>query len=905
VHKENHKNPKNLQNKSYVVAQKEDQTNQTNVSKEDAGNNEINDKQENTEISDKLYKEKLHIWFTNADVLTKEKVLELVEEIKSGIAPDVIAICELKPKNYTRKLSELDYKIDDYHFEQEHMEDRDSSRGIALYIHKSLKYRMLKKTDQMDVPPNEMISIAIPLNNSEELNLTNIYRSPYSTTSEDDCIDDFFKAKGKIKGRQHDIVVGDFNRKEINWETLCCISKHDNFVEAIRDSYLSQKVNTPTRGRGSDEPSLIDLVFCSNSDAIEEVKVFAPLGKSDHSLLKFVYQCQPVRLPGKVVRDYNKADFTKMQEKLSRNWDLFFENCCGDVNLMWEKFIAYYDQVESECIPRKVVEIGKRRFKYNFDRSVLSKRKKKYRLWKRYMQSKDGQIYKEYCRIRNQVRRLTRKAAKQQEKEIASKAKSNSKAFWRFINSRNKLRSSVPDLVIDEKHPEHTATKDVDKANVLGRYFSKVFVREPEWLWVLDEHEKSSAAEEIDINFTKEEVREKLKNLDQNKSPGPDNLEPRALKELNISLAQPLYSIYKASLTTGKLPKSWKAASITPIYKNKGDKHLAENYRPISLTSVACKILESIIRDKILYYMKANAIISTKQYGFLGGRSTTLQLLNIMDKWTEIIDKGGAIDVIFCDFKKAFDTVPHRRLLVVLEHYGIKGPLLSWIKDFLTNRKQQVCVDGSMSEVFDVLSGVPQGSVLGPLLFIIFINLMIEKAEDANMYLYADDLKLFREIANDEDCDKLQNDVDRLYDWTRYSLLGFHPDKCETMRLGSKTKNLPNSFYTINDTRLKIVNSVKDLGITFSNVPSYEEHIRNKVNKANALVGMIRRNFEYMDKIMFKQLFVAIVRPHLEYGGAIWNPDIKNLTELIENVQRRATRLNPGMKGLSYKDRLK
>ena len=371
-------------------------------------------------------------------------------------------------------------------------------------------------------------------------------------------------------------------------------------------------------------------------------------------------------------------------------------------------------------------------------------------------------------------------------------------------------------------------------------------------------------------------------------------------------LAEPLNIIYNISLKICKVPNAWKLATVTAIFKNKGNKHDPSNYRPISLTSIACRVLESIIRDSVMDYLKANSILSDKQFGFLGGRSTILQLLTAMDNWTEALDRGGAIDVIYCDFQKAFDTVAHNRLMKLLCHYGIKDPILSWIEDYLKDRKQQVSVNGSKSNLFDVPSGVPQGSVLGPLLFIIYINSMVKKAADANIYLYADDLKLYQEIKTDEDVEKLQNDLDKLYDWTQYSLLKFHPTKCVVMRLmSSKCKVLrPRGIYDMDERKLNEVSEEKDLGITFNGELTFEKHINEKVNKANALVGMLRRSFVHLDKDIFKLLFISIVRPHLEYGAPVWNPHTQKLINQIENVQRRASKLIPGMFNLSYRERL-
>ena len=367
------------------------------------------------------------------------------------------------------------------------------------------------------------------------------------------------------------------------------------------------------------------------------------------------------------------------------------------------------------------------------------------------------------------------------------------------MNTKTKLRSSIPNLYTTKTSDADyiMTTDDHQKANISGEYFSSVFVQEPDWSWIPNEEEKPNVKKELRLDITKEIIKEKLQELNVNKSPGPDNLHPRVFKEIASVLVNPLFMIFNLTIKHSKIPSAWKLASITAIYKNKGSKHSAENYRPISLTSIACKIMESFIRDSMLNYLKANDILSNEQFGFLRGRSTVLQLLKVVDKLTEIMDKGCVIDVIYCDYQKAFDTVPHKRLLEILIRYGITDPVLCWVQDFLSNRRQQILVNGCKSEIFEVTPGVPQGSVLGPLLFIIYINSMIDKTGSLDLFLYADDLKIYNEINTDEDVEALQQDLDRLYDWTQYSLLKFHPGKCVAMRLKSKSKNNePNVFIT-------------------------------------------------------------------------------------------------------------
>ena len=344
----------------------------------------------------------------------------------------------------------------------------------------------------------------------------------------------------------------------------------------------------------------------------------------------------------------------------------------------------------------------------------------------------------------------------------------------------------------------------------------------------------------------------------------------------------------------------WKHAKVTAIFK-KGEKRKPNNYRPVSLTSIPCKIMESLVRDQIMMHMKRNNLFSNKQFGFLDGRSTVLQLLVVLDKWTKIIDEGGSIDCVYCDFKKAFDKVPHERLLRKIEGYGIRGEILGWIRAFLSDRTQQVIVNGEASQCKDVTSGIPQGSVLGPLLFVIFINDFPSQVK-SDIFLFADDTKIFRTINSIDDKDTLQNDITTMVQWADKWQLEFHPDKCVSMSINYKGEQP--RIYKMKETILKQVHQEKDIGVIVDDQLKFESHIYEKINKANSMMGLIRRSFIHMDEDIFKKLFKALVRPHLEYANSIWHPTkIKDITA-IENVQRRATKYLPAMKNLSYEERL-
>ena len=328
---------------------------------------------------------------------------------------------------------------------------------------------------------------------------------------------------------------------------------------------------------------------------------------------------------------------------------------------------------------------------------------------------------------------------------------------------------------------------------------------------------------------------------------------------------------------------------------------MASNYRPVSLTSIVCKCLEKIVRERIISFMKNEKLFSNRQYGFISGRSTQLQLLEVLDKWTEALDEGHSIDCIYMDYAKAFDTVPHRRLLYKLSKYGINPKAVSWIENFLGNRTQQVLVQGEESSWKPVTSGIPQGSVLGPLLFVIFIN-DLPDCVTSEAYLFADDTKIFQVIANEEDKGELQKVLNWLDTWSKDWLLKFHPQKCKFMTIGKDEKN---TNYTLKDQKLQKVMEEKDIGVTIDGKLEFESNISEKINKANKMFGLLRRSFNCLDIKTFTCLYKMMVRTHLDYASSVWSPyKIKHI-EMIENVQRRCTRQLPYLKDLSYPERLK
>ena len=351
------------------------------------------------------------------------------------------------------------------------------------------------------------------------------------------------------------------------------------------------------------------------------------------------------------------------------------------------------------------------------------------------------------------------------------------KVHYQYIASKSKPREPVYHLT---KENVSLTESDLDKANVLNKFFSSVFVDEGDS--PIPPFDSVFNGSINDVTITKEDMLNRLKSLKIGKSPGPDGIHPKILYESAGQLAYPFKLLFDATMKSGRIPSKWKIAEVRPIFK-KGSKSKAGNYRPVSLTSVVCKIFESFIRDALCSHLSSNDLLSPRQFGFCKGRSCVTQLLSTLDDWFYYLDQSIPVDAIYLDFRKAFDTVPHKRLLSKLQGYVIHDNLLKWIEDFLSCRTQYVSINDKCSETVPVSSGVPQGSVLGPSLFIYFINDLPNVCETL-LNIFADDTKAYTHVSSPEDCRRLQRTLDKLTEWSDKNMIGFNTDKCKVLHLG-------------------------------------------------------------------------------------------------------------------------
>ena len=461
--------------------------------------------------------------------------------------------------------------------------------------------------------------------------------------------------------------------------------------------------------------------------------------------------------------------------------------------------------------------------------------------------------------------------------------KGNTKPLYRFVKSlRNDNIGLAP--LKDGPALETSAQK---KSEILLQEFSSVFTREDlesiPWLGPA-----KSKMEDIDV--TSEGVKKLLLDLKVHKASGPDRIPNRVLKELATEITPVLTTLFNQSLSTGTIPHDWGSALVTPVFK-KGNVHKASNYRPVSLTCVVCKLLEHIVCSNIMKFLDSENLLTPLQHGFRKNHSCESQLLITMDDFFSAYDSSIQTDVGVLDFSRAFDTVPHERLIGKLAHYGIQGQANNWIRAFLTDRRMQVVVDGETSASAPVLSGVPQGTVLGPLLFLIYINDMPNTVSQGTFIrLFADDCLAYRRIQTAEDQDILQKDLKALNDWTLKWGMRFNPAKCQIMHLARSRKPLAKS-YELCDQALETVDSAKYLGVVVSNDLLWHKQVCAVAKKANSALHLIARNLHDCPKSTRALAYTTIVRPKMEYCASVWDPHLKADIDTLEQVNRRAARV--------------
>ena len=498
----------------------------------------------------------------------------------------------------------------------------------------------------------------------------------------------------------------------------------------------------------------------------------------------------------------------------------------------------------------------------------------------------------EYEKLRKQNKKIIKKRKAQylSDKLFVPLQEGETKPFFRYLrDSRSNDGGIIPEL----RGGDMVAKTPIEKANALNQQFQSVFTLDKNDYLPATASPRFKATNPIEI--TEIGVLKLLNGVKVGKAGGLDNIKGITLKTFSHFLARPLTNIFQYSINTAKLPSVWKHAKVVPIYK-KGSRHDPANYRPVSLTSVCCKLLEHIIHSHISAHLDKYDILTDVQHGFRAKRSCETQLICTIDDLAKNFDRNLITDIIILDFSKAFDCVNHRKLVYKIRNYGIHDQVLNWITSFLENRTQVVEVENELSNIVSVTSGVPQGSVLGPLLFLLFINDLPDKV-NSQCRLFADDALVY---ATRDQANTLQQDMHSLEAWANLWQMSFNPKKCYHLSVGKShlMSNKETSFFLCAQ-KLESVLSNPYLGVELQSDLKWNKHICKIESKGKRLIGMLRRVLRDADARTRKAAYTSLVRPGLEYGCVVWDPHLKKDILSLEQTQNLALRFIFKKKGIT------
>ncbi len=751
--------------------------------------------------------------------------------------------------------------------------------GVLIAVNETLKPKEVDLTAYKE----EVIAVQI-----QSRIIICCYYRPHVSLQNTDTIDGFLEYLETCFPRYNILFVGDMNFPDIIWDkgkgkiktTSNFKYIHQDFLNVLHRHNMEQIITAPTHILGN----TLDLVCTNNPAYIHSTEVISP-GLSDHYLILVQLQQQVKVFPSltKKIRLYKRADEIAFSEQLQKTREELGE--MSDPELMWNLFAERLAENISQHVPTKEIKSRHASIPEWFNKrakKLRSKERKAYNKAKRTFNDFDAEVY-----------RKTRRESKKELKTIRQLyyvnriyqplKKGNSKPFFKLLNLGKTKKISC--IAIKDEHGALTDDPE-NCAELLNSFFSRQF---QDGFSAMDFQSVENGTEcpEISANG----IAKLILDLPNGKSPGPDGIrKPDMLVDL-ATTAECLALIFSASLNSGILPKQWKHANVTPIYKG-GDTESTNNYRPISLTSIPCKLMEHIVLHHLNETLDNH--LHYRQHGFRRGLSCQTQLCSTFNDLAKSVNDGHTTHALVMDFKKAFDKVPHLLLLQKLQNIpGLDGYLLNWIKDFLSDRQQTVVLNGVSSLSCNVKSGVPQGSVLGPILFLCYINDIVDNLS-CDVSLYADDTLLFQHVDNPADALRFQNNINAVHEWSEVWKMPFNIKKCQAICFG---KTPTRTSYTLGNSPLEWTDCIKYLGVIIQSDLKFNTHITEKCSKANKILGGIKY-LTYGAPMEAKLLaYTSLCRPILEYADVVWDPHAKQTIHKIELIQNKAIRFIKNIKG--------
>lgn len=819
-----------------------------------------------------------HLSFVHYNVQSVSGKLDIIwTELKSF---DIIGISEtwLSP---TTETDDLMFKS----FSSPERKDRvgDNHGGLLLYIKESIHY--MRRPD-LELIGIECIWVEVKIK-SKDILFGLFYRPPNSTRIQDTLIEDSI-GLAFDGGIENVIIVGDLNLNP-SYKNL------ERKLHSLCEQFsLSQCIEEPTHFTERSS-SMIDIILVNNQNLLTECGVGDPFLEQNiryHCPIYGIFNCNKVKNKPfrRQIWNFNSGDYEQLRHLISStDWESLFNE---DVDLHAQNITDRILKLSKRCIYNRNINIKPNEPKWLTSniKCQIRKRKRAYRKAKR---TNSPIHWEKFRQLRNNTINLIRIAKSNHTKQLAQQLGSGNlkpSNWWKTIKDfiSPQTQTTIPSLQSDNG----LVDEEVDKANLLNNFFCIQTHLDDSNVDIPVLHNLSDNYLS-NINIAAIEVEEILSSLPLGKAVGPDGVNNRILRELSSELSSPLSALFNHSLQSGKMPTSWKEANVCPIFKS-GDHSLTSNYRPISLLNTVNKVFEKVIFKHLYNFFRENNTISSYQSGFMPGDSTSNQLAFLYHTFCEAIDSGLEVRTIFCDISKAFDRVWHKGLIVKLKASGITGTLLDWCESYLSNRRQRVILPGTHSSWNILKAGVPQGSILGPLLFLIYINDIVTDI-GSQIRLFADDTSLYLVVDNPmSTADTLNRDLQRITDWAKTWLVKFNPTKTESMVLSRKSNKPVHPPICMLNQDIPNVEFHKHLGVYLTNDLSWRKHIEYVTAKAWKRINIMKKLKFTLDRASLETVYFSFIRPILEYSDVLLSNCSNMDAYELEKVQYEAARIVTG-----------
>ena len=778
-------------------------------------------------------------------------------------------------------------------------DDTVHKHGVCVYVHHDVS------VDNVSCPMTNVLVFRLTKYN---VFVILVYRPPSYTQAQNqeliDLLDDVVRDREAI-------VIGDFNLPGISWDphryatTNQGSAMERQFIDTFNFLGLTQWITQATFPRSG---NTLDLLLSTEPDRVGDISVEPPLPGSDHCLIVYDYVFEVQNVDDVTVSDrmlWHKGNYPRLCRALSLvdwEYELAYLNSCQS----FKRFMSIVTDLVKDYVPCKLPAPGKISPPWQV-RPPADSVHRRQEAWCNYKTVRlrslaAAEAFAAFSDVNRRCLHFSAHSQSKYEDSLVEDWKEAPKRLHSYVRSKKTAPVTVGPLRVSDGR---VCSDPLEMAECLAGAFGSVYRSDiPQ---TQDAHQTSDYLLPP-LTFSQDDVKTLLTNIDGSSAMGPDELHPLILKNCADVISHPLHVIFSRSLSEGIVPEAWKISTVVPIYK-KGNRYDPLNYRPISLTSVCCKTMERLICRHITGFLEEHNILTDHQFGFRSGRSTVEQLLLVYEEVSRWVDTGRLVDVVLFDYSKAFDVVRHQILLAKLHSVGVQGDVLRWVEHFLTNRVMQVSVKDRKSRPRQVSSGVPQGSVLGPLLFLIYINHVASKLK-CSFKIFADDLKIYASVdrshplAQDEYESQVQSDIDMLYNTSESWGLHINGDKCAVLRFSRALRDTPRPHYTLNGHCLPAPSSHGDLGVIIDNTLKFHEHIDSLALKVAGLCHSFLKALVCRSPKLMLFLLTTHIRPVLEYGSCLWHTGFVGDIWKLERIQRRWTKRVHDLHNLSYSERL-